>query len=107
INVWLLFWFGFEPLPTAAWPTALPTLPWLLMVVVMSFDEPPAGLLPPSFWVSTPRTAPLLTRLLLLFPMFATPRFWPPMVIPPSAHCPVPVIPVARSPAVDQLRAET
>src|SRR5215813_7864514 len=95
INVWLLFWFGFELLPTAACPAALPTLPWLLMVVVMSFDEPPLVLFPPSFWISTPRTSPLLTRLLLLFPMFATPRFWPPMLIPPSAHCPFAVILIA------------
>src|SRR5215813_13155978 len=89
MNVWVEFWFGFDPLPTAAWPLALPTLLTALMVVVISLPEPgaaPSLALPPRFWSSTPRTSPLFTMLLLPFPMFATPRFCPPMLMPPSAH---------------------
>src|SRR5258707_12710767 len=96
MNVWVEFWFGFDPLPTDAWPLALPTFCVALMVVVMSLPVPEALL--PRFWISTPLTAPLLTTLLLLSPRLTTPRFWPPTLMPASAHCPLWVIPVVWAP---------
>ena len=101
MNVWVEFWFGFDPLPTAAWPLAFPTLPWALMVVVTLLPEPPALL--PKFWISTPRTSPLLMTLLLLLPRLTAPRFWPPILMPASAHCPLWVTPVAWSPELAEL----
>src|SRR6266540_918854 len=83
INVWVEFWFGFAPLPTAAWPLALPTFCTALMVVVMSLPAP--------------------VTVLLLLPMLTAPRFWPPTLMPASAHCPLWVIPVAWSPELAEL----
>src|SRR5215471_12101984 len=74
------------------------------MVVVVPLPAPfPAPLLPPWFWMSTPRTSPLLFSTLLLLPLFTTPRFWPPTLTPLLAHCPLLVIPLIWSPEVAEV----